>query len=550
MSGLKTAAATISESLSRRSRELAALSRAIGLDTRKLDPSVDWNSLAIASYLERRPFCLYFEPAFTEYHRHLEKTYKNKGGVLAADLAACGHDLWKAIETAERIAEEFEDTQLDSSDAYEAVTQHLNPRYLRLVEQAFDALLGLPVYRLLTDNGKQPPTKPRQVYEAIKGQGWHAAGEFYRPVVRNGIAHEVEFVAETVSSPVSIIYTDAAGHSETLTYDDLVNEVAGMIDECLAYAFALRLFLLEHLSDPHVQGILQAAPSNLELRKSRFPRFASSRSLLVQSVHTEVVNRRMQVRIECRDRTRVTEERLAELAALLISADAWFGDAETLFIGLRSKGPVSFARIDSDALTRWVRGELDDRAFLQSFDPALLWPKKSRFGRLRANLARTVPIALETAREEFRRATEALPNRLPHAVRVLSLEDISHGLARRYRGDFLLDIDNQVDARSLLRPLVSWARRQHIYHSPQSRNRWRRKPPHFVSGFLYSREKRERDRGAIPMSPFYIGRFEWRDPNADPTALPLPMTGADDMGEGLSYAAATDWPPPDRFIPR
>jgi hypothetical protein len=550
VNGLKAAAETISELVSRRSRSLLPVSKTIGAAIDGLRPSADWNNLAVASYIERRPNCLYFEPAFTEYHRHLEKTYANDGNLFAADFTSCGHDLWRAIETAERIAGEVEEQEFASLDAYEAVNQYLNPWYLRIVEQAFDALLGLAVHRLLTDEGKQPPSKPRQIYEAIKAQGWFAAGEFYQPIIRNGIAHEVEFMAETVSSPVSIVYTDAGGRSESVFYKDLVNEVTGIVDECLGYAFALRLFLLEHSSDAGVQKILEATPSNLGLRKTGFRSFASSRSMFVQSVQAELVNGKTQIRVECLDRTRNAEERLAEIAALLISGQAWFPDGETFFIGLKSKDPVSFVRVEADSVASWVRGEMADQVFVGSFDPVLLWPKKTRLGRLRSNLARTVPIALETARNEFVQASSELPNRLPRAVRVLSLDDISHGLARRYRGEFLIDADDQAGVRSLLAPLVAWIKRQHVHHSPQSKKRWHRTPPVYVAGFLYSREKRERDRGTIPSSPFYIGRFEWRDPDTNEANLPLPMVEGEDLTEGLTYSAAAAWPSADRFIPR
>ena len=219
-------------------------------------------------------------------------------------------------------------------------------------------------------------------------------------------------------------------------------------------------------------------------------------------------------------------------------------------LGLRSKDPLSFARVDADAVGSWVRGELTDQAFVGSFDPVLMWPKRTPLGRVRANLARTVPIALEAARDEFALAKEGLLNRLPRAIRVLSLDDISHGLARRYRGEFLLLAEDQERVRALLRPLVAWIKRQHPHHSPQSKKRWRRRPPAYVIGFLYSREKRERDRGAILGSGFYVGRFEWRDPDADATTLPISMQGGDDMGGGLVYEASSTWPPADRHVPR
>ena len=551
VAGLKTAAETISGLVSRRDHALSVVSAVLGVSHDRLGPAADWNSLVVGSYLGSRPFCLYFEPAFTDYHRHLGNLYGSDLALFVSDFASCGHDLWKAIGTAESIAVEVASEDLDRLDEYAAVTQHLNQWYLRLVEQAFDSLLGFAVYRLQTKAGKQqPPGKPWNIYEAIQKHGWHAAGSFYHPTVRNGIAHEIELVPKGVLSPVSVVYTDAKGNSATLSYPELVDAVTGMVDECLAYAFALRLFILEHSDDHNMGQIPDPKSSSRRLRERGFKNFASSPSLLVESVHTDLVNGKRQTRIECLDRTRVEQERLAEMVALLISAHAWFPDCDTFIVGLKSEGPISFARVDARVLGSWVRKEMDDEGFLRSFDPMLMWPKKAFMGRLRANLARTIPAALDAARDGIDQAKAEWPGQLPATIRVLSLTDISYSLARRYRGDFLVDAEDQPAVRELLHPLVAWVKRQRLYSSPQSKKHWRKTPPAYVVGFLYSRDKRERDRGAIPTSGFYIGQFEWRDPRADPDTLPTPIRDPDDLGEGLAYKPAPNWPPIDRFVPR
>jgi len=547
---LRTAAENVSGLVPRREHALSVIERVLDLPYKELKPSDDWNSLPVGSYLISRPFCLYFEPAFTEYHRHLENLYGNDLSLFAADFRSCGHDLWKAIRVAERIALEIESEDLAKFDPYTATTQYLHQWYLRLIEQAFDSLLGFAVYRLQTNSGKQPPSQPWNIYEAIKKHGWNAPGEFYHPTVRNGIAHEFEFIPETVFSPFSVIYTDIRGKTQTVSYSDLIHEVTGMADECLGYVFALRLFILEHSNNRHVRHTLAATSSNRSLRVDGFRDFASSRSLIVQSVNVDDVNGKKQTRIECLDYTRVDPERLAEMVAMLSTASIWFPDCDTFFVGLKSKGTPSFSRIDASVLASWVRDEVDDHTLLQSFDPIMMWPKKVFLGRLKANLVRTIPSALKAGRDEFKQTMAELPGRLPRTVRVLSLTDISHGLARRYRGDLVIDAEDQATVRKLLRPIIEWTRRQHIHSSPHSKKHWRKTPPVYIAWFLYSREKRERDRGAIPTSEFYIGQFEWRGADADPDDLPFPIRDAEDLGEGLAYKAAPDWPPTDRFVPR
>lgn len=550
MGDLRAAAQTVSEYGARRQRGLRAVLRVLDLSPDDLDPSMDWNSFVVGSYLEDRPLCLYFEAAFTEYHRHLVDTYQDDGALFASDFLSCGHDVWQAIESVEQIAGELEGMDLDSMNPYEAVTRYLNQWYLRIVEQSFDSLLGLAAYRLLANDGKQLPLRPQLIRDALTARGWQSVGWFHNPTVRNGIAHEVKFIQETGVTPVSVVYTDLHGNSETMSMFDLVNEVAGIVDECLAFSFALRLFLLEHRDDPHIRQILSAAPANRGLRTRHFPDFASTRSLVVESVHTDAVNSKTQIRIECLDKTRAFEECLAEMVALLVSAYTWFPEGDRFLIGLRSKNPISFACVDAERLDEWIRGDLTDQAFLGSFDPILIWPKRKPLGRMRATLARAIPVGLAAGREAYRHATAEWPNKLPNQVKVMSLDDISHNLARRYSGNFVVDADDHDDVRALLDPLMNWIKKQQIHHSLQSKKRWGKAPPVYMLGFLYSREKRERDHGVSSTSEFYVGRFEWRDPSSDPDTLPLPIGGGEDQGQDLNYEPSSTWPPPDRFIPR
>jgi hypothetical protein len=544
------AAETISGLDERRQRCLKVVTRVLGFSPGDLDPSMDWNSFVVDAFLQRRPFCLYLEPAFTEYHRHLVSTYQNDGALFASDFASCGHDIWQAIETAEQIAGEIEETDLEGQTPYDAVNRYLNQWYLRIVEQSFDSLLGLAAYRLLANEGKQLPMRPQQILEALTARGWRCVGWFHKPIVRNGIAHEFQIIHDTVASPLSVVYTDLNGNSETLSMFDLVNEVKGIVDECLAYAFALRLFLLEHRDDPHIRQVMSANPTNRSLRPVGFPAFASTRSLVVESVHTEVVNEKMQIRIECLDNTSADVECLAEMVALLASAHTWFPEGERFLIGLRSKNPVSFACVDGVALDRWKQGDLTDQAFLRSFDPILIWPRRKLLGKLRAKLVRAIPAGLAAGREAYQQATAELPYRLPTQVKVLSIEDNSINVARRYGGDFLVDADDHEDVRPLLHPLMGWIKKQRIHRSRQSKEHWGKAPPVYMLGFLYSRDKRPRDRGVSSTSEFYIGRFEWRNPQADPGTLPLPIGDGEDLGQGLKYEPSLAWPPPDRFLPR
>ena len=543
MSDLGRLVQAISGYEDKRQRCLSAVTKALRIGLDELCPSMDWNSLAVASYLKSRPLCLYLEEAFVEYQRHLEDTYRNDGALFASDFASCGHDIWQAIEVAEKTAIQVEEQGVEGTTPDEADIRHLHQWYLEIVEQAYDSLLGLPVYRLLTNKGKQGVlTRPRNIAEAISSFGWYSPGWYYNPTMRNGIAHEFRLIPKTAVSLASIEYVDLKGNTETLFLTDIPRQVTGIVDKCLGYAFALRLFLLQHANTPDVRRVLQPTPQNRASRARYFLRFATSRSLAVESIHPEEVKNKMQIRIECADGTATEKERLAELISLLMSAHTWFPEGDHFLVGLQSTGPMSFARVDADVLANWKTGGLTDRGFLDSFDPLCLWPKPSIVTRAKA----TQPNLPTPKRATARRGA----NQPPDPIRVLSLTDISHNVARRYRGDFVVDANTQDDIRALLPLLTGWIKRQRIHHSPQSKQRWRNTPPSYITGFLYSREKRERDRGAIPTSRFYIGQFEWRHTNTDPNNLPLPIHGGQNLGQGLVYEPSPNWPPPNRFIPR
>ena len=108
-------------------------------------------------------------------------------------------------------------------------TRYLNQWYLRIVEQSFDSLLGLAAYRLLANDGKQLLLRTHLILDALTARGWQSVGWFHNPTVRNGVAHEARFIQETGVAPVSVVYTDLRGNSETLSMFVLVNEVTGIV---------------------------------------------------------------------------------------------------------------------------------------------------------------------------------------------------------------------------------------------------------------------------------------------------------------------------------
>ena len=98
---------------------------------------------------------------------------------------------------------------------------------------------------------------------------------------------------------------------------------------------------------------------------------------------------------------------------------------------------------------------------------------------------------------------------------------------------------------------VDCVRKRRIYRNALVKKNWGKTHAHYVDGFIYSREKRCRDRWADISSEYYVGRFEWRDLKVDQENLPMPLSGGRviDFGGGLFYEPNPNWPPRNIHLP-
>lgn len=553
MGTLLDASRSISGWHERRKTALSPIHRCLGVESQGIVQNEDWNVVPLALYLDGPPLSYYLEPAFTEYFEFLNHRFGTDLAVFAADLTNCGQDVWKGLALAENLAHEIHSTDVTQSDDYKKISNHLNPWYLRLVEQAFDSLLALPAYRLQQDVGKNVSQTPRGIHDVMKKHGWLTFGSYYDPTMRNGIGHDVEFVQDSHTSDLAVRYTDARGNRLELSLAEIVENVEGFLDECLGYCFALRLFVFEHRCDPELAAVVQPTTENFTGRELYSRQIAGSPFVAVNNVNRERVNGQVQIRIECTDTTTHDHERFVEVLSILATAADWFPEGETFFVGLTGdrRWPACL-RISGDDLRGWLAGDIADEAFPKCFDPFMLWPLKKWLGHSRAKWKRAFSVFMTHMRKDLPKRDHT-NGRFSCVHGYGFVDDTSTAIARRYGAEVFVTDTEQAQLKARLASLVAAIRSMRVFASPQAEKRWGGTKPHFIAAFIFSREKRSRDRWANPDSRFYVGNFEWRDPTIDSGKLPLAMSGdnVESLLDGsVRYVPNPNWPPRDLFIPR
>lgn len=530
----------------RRAALLGPLCNATHKELEDISEVHDWNSIPLALFLNGPPFSYYSEPAFVEYYAFLEVTYKDLAQ-LASDFKSCGYDTFEAMARAENLLLTTAQINLDDYDDFQKVTNYLNPWYLELVEQVFDCLLALPAFSLQQQAGKQLTRTVQGIFDVLIAHGWRTPTFDYSATMRNGIAHETKY--ETDGFGISkTIYTDKKGNSEALHLEEVEDRVFGLLDTCLGYVMAIRLFLFVNRTAPELDILSNPATIPFWGRSNQFAELIKLPYFDVVSVHKDIVNDQVQIRLECEDRTYNDAERMMGIAATLAAASHWFHEADMFFIGLTGKRRwKSGARVQAGDLRQWVSGDMTDSDFFDRFEREVLWPLRRFAGRTRS----TIRYSVGEGVAEGRRQWQEIWGNPARSFKILSIEDNSIAIARRYRCELLSNAASQDEIRSGLPHIVSHVRSKRVYRNRLVRKAWRWKGAQYVDGFIYSREKRRRDRWADTSSQFYIGRFEWRDQSVDQDNLPIPLTGDTvvDLGGGLYYEPNSNWPPPNVHLP-
>lgn len=166
MSELLAAARQMTDYDNRRNEALAGLN-IIGPEPSALAEEWDWLAAPLVKYINTPPYSHYYEPLFSKYHRLLRDRYGANPGDIVADVGALGTDVFEAIAIAETHAVDIEHADWSEYDVYDRVRKELNPRYLQPVEQAWDALLAVPAYRLQQAQGKGLTAKPVKIKEVL-----------------------------------------------------------------------------------------------------------------------------------------------------------------------------------------------------------------------------------------------------------------------------------------------------------------------------------------------------------------------------------------------
>jgi hypothetical protein len=516
----------------RRAEMRDILAQISDLHAAELASGLDWFTLTTAGYLVGPPLGYYWEPAFVEYGKALRSVFASARDFALEASRVTG--LIDAVFRVEHLAFEIDKEDLSGHQTTAAVRRYLARWYLELCDQILDVLLRLPACGLARRSGNTAPSDLINLVEFLRKAGWVTCGEAYSPTVRNGIAHELTFETELAGRVQYAVFTDKRGNRERRTLDELRHDVELLLDQALAYALALRLYVLKSACEPGVARLLVPTQLSPEVREQAFRDFASTDRFEIRSASIDIVSNQRQLTVEALDSTDHEVERMVHIISNLYEAANWFPDADRIVIGAKGKGRLpSLVAVDGCTLRSWASGDISNQDLFAKAD-VLLWPFRRLFGRWRHKLR----YVAGHARAEWDRHWEA--SRISPRYRFLSADDISIGLARRYRAEAVLkDTPSEESIRATLQDAVRKLRSMTIHRNKQVRKRWGRTPPHYVSVFLYAREKRRRDRWADLTSAFYLGRAEFRDPNFQ-GVLPeseLPDVAAD----GLTLEVSPNW---------
>ncbi len=489
-----------------------------------------WFVLPVTDYLSGPPLSYYSEPAFAEYALALQASFP--GPKQLAQQAREIRGLMDAIHRAEHLAFEVEHEDLENLDTRTAVRNHLSRWYLELCDQILDVLLALPARGEARSSGKTAPIDLFSIAEFLKKAGWHTADVAYSPTVRNGCAHDLTFSTEFAGRHEQAIFTDKKGNSEKRTLEEFRDDVTSLLDRSLGYSLALRLYLNEHLGVPAIARIVDPTKLAPETRRWCFSKYASGSDFDIPKATVDTVRGERQLTVEIADKATHSDERLVTNIGVLWDAAVWFPEAQRVFVGAKADaGTSSFSVVDGRALSQWASGRLPDREFIQGAQNLYM-----SFGGWIGRFRHKLRYIKDAVTPEWRARLQRDRVRL----RIVSADDISTGEARRYRVEAVLEETASEDSiAAALRGAIESSLKMRIHRNDQSRKRWGKARPHYVSVMLYAREKRARDRFADPSSSFYLGRAEYRDPRFKGVLPDAQLKETD--GKGVSIALSPNW---------
>ena len=202
--------------------------------------------LAIRRYLDSKPE-RFFEKTSCEAHLTWLLGRRHSHGQLLKDyLSKMSHETNNALLFLREINTEWwhdRPPNTPSDSEYEEIRfidRHIHPTYLRLVEAVLGPLSRPVAYFSRLDRSKNTNGLDLwSVMEELKRGNTKYYTRYYRPVVRNGIAHGgVSFIQDKVR------YMDKKGNMENVDRRSVMRLCDNLIDICNGLALALKIFFL------------------------------------------------------------------------------------------------------------------------------------------------------------------------------------------------------------------------------------------------------------------------------------------------------------------
>lgn len=202
--------------------------------------------LAIRRYLDSKPEQFFDKTSCEAHLAWLLRRRHSHGQLLKEHLSKMSHVINTSLLFLREINRESWHDRLPNTPSgsdYEEIKfidRHIHPTYLRLVEAVLGPLSRPVAYFSRLDRGKRTDGLDLwSVMEELKRGDTNYYTRYYRPLVRNGIAHGgVSFFQDEVR------YRDKKGNTENVNRRSVMRLCDNLIDTCNGLALALKMFFL------------------------------------------------------------------------------------------------------------------------------------------------------------------------------------------------------------------------------------------------------------------------------------------------------------------
>ena len=406
------------------------------------------------------------------------------------------------------------------------------PWYIKTFEGVYFKVIPiiLSVILLLKENEKNLTKinafSNKDKYNKLNKHGFSDLLSSCNFIVRNSIGHQGFNFEDQMFEMDKIRFVDKDA-SELLWDQEFIDLFEQFLDDCGAIIIACLIFRLQHHNK--IEGLVNLMSySTSELFRGELVKNAVENDFVtLMGIKKGIVNNREVVDVELSFDSYTWEEEWLELFRILDVIQTYYTqeDYNVRFHNSNVEEKLHWLIISNEPVRSFFKGEVSHDEFLKKIaeEGRSMLPQFELFlGRKRAGVRRFLLTLkselIPTIKEEYRRRLEISgispdPKRL---FKILEIEDLSHGLAKRYRASIIIPENvNEEHIKEIIYEATKEVKSKQIYRSDITKNAWKGKDANIVWLGVFTKEKRERDMWFFDDFYYYIGNTEWSDKNTE-----------------------------------